>query len=326
MALRALKTDEEISAIPLTEPVLVELPSLPTGTTDDDADTVRTEPAKGREKIADGASDDGAQKLKEQLDALNAANERAERAERAEAEARRLASATEAENRALKVGRVEDEGALIQNGLSAAQADERAAQAEYEKAFENGDAKAAAAAQSKIARASAKIVQYENAAAQHAEEQERIARAPKPEERTQPAYVDPISAIDANPQLLPAEKQWLKGHLDAWTNPKKNQELAVAYNRSIDAGLSRGSAEQFKFIEEFLGYEKPSTQERDVSVGAPPSRDNRGGDGRPVSPNRVTLTPEEREIARSMGVSDIDYARQKVNFDAARKADPDKYR
>lgn len=329
MALRALKTEDELLAVPLNEPVLVELPTLPGAADDEGAGLGDKEPLKVAEKGTDAPADDGAAKLKEHLDAMTAANARADKAERDAAEARRVAKERDDENKALKAGRVEDEGELIQSALATAQSEERAAQADYEKAFEAGDAKAAAAAQSKMGRASAKIVQYENAAAHHATEVERAKTAPKVVEREAPQQLDPASTIDSHPQLLPSEKTWLKSHLDAWTDPQKNKELDVAYNRSIKAGHARGSAEQFKYIEEFMGYAKPAQTndnegDDNVSVAAPPSRQDRGTDGRPNS-NLVTLSPEQREIARNMGVTDTEYARQVKAFEAAKKADPEKY-
>lgn len=325
MALRAMKTDEELSTIPIGQPVLVELPGY---TPEPDDEDEQKQPNGEPDKLADEPSDDGAKKLQEQIDALNASRKaETDRLEKEAADARRRAKELEDENRQLKAGRVEDEGTLIQNALKVAQSDLAAAQSEYEAAFEEGDKKAMSAAQAKIGRATAQIVRHEDSAAVHAQEQERAAKVEKTQERTAPAPSDPIAAIDANPNLLPAEKDWLKSHPDAWTDPRRNQELGVAYDRSMRVpGMIRGSAEQFKYIEEFMGYAKPSNtdQERDVNVSAPPSRQDRGGDGRPMN-NRIVLTPEEREVARNMGVSDTEYARQKVAFEAARKADPEKY-
>jgi hypothetical protein len=88
-------------------------------------------------------------------------------------------------------------------------------------------------------------------------------------------------------------------------------------------GLIRGTPAYFDYLEEFMGY-KTSDTDRSISVQAPPSRNERGNDGRP-SGSRVTLTPEERDIAKSLGVSEIDYAKNKVRFEDAKRADPEKY-
>lgn len=334
--LKPISDEKALAAIPTTEPVLVELPAMPTGE-DLGAGTGIKEPPARVEKAEDEPADDGATKLKEQMAALQRANAaekaRADKAERDAAEARRIANERDVENKRLQAGRVEDEGSLIQNALAAAQADERAARAAYEQAFEEGDKKGAADAQSKIARSAAKIVQHENAAAVHAAEQERIAKAPKVEERRDGpgVHTDPIAAIEAAPQLLPTEKAWLKAHPDAWTDPQKNQELAVAYNRSMRVpGMVRGTPEQFKYIEEFMGYAQTSWSATNDSggslVSAPVSRDTGSSiSGKPISNSRVELTPDQRSLARSMGLSDVQYARQVLRLQQAKKDEPEKY-
>jgi len=313
MALRALKTDEEIAAIPLDQPILVELPG---GTIDEGDETIVADKPKPKEP----EQVDGAKVLQEQLEASQRAqveaNARAERAEREATEARRLAAEAEKRNSSL-------ESDVISGGLSAAQAERDAAKLAFETAGEAGDYKAMADAQERIARAAAKILSFEAGAAEIAERPKT--EAVQRQERQAPA--DPIAAVDANPNLFPAEKEWLKAHPDAVTDYKRNTELGVGYERAVKQGLVRGTPAYFAFLNEFMGYEKAASNDdndgsRDVS--APVSRNERDGNGRP-SQNRITLSPEQREIARSMGVTDIEYARQVQAFEAAKRADPDKY-
>jgi hypothetical protein len=308
MALRALKTDEEIAAIPLDQEILVELPG---GVIDEE----QTEPEKPSKP--EKAEPDGAKVLQEQLEAAQraqaASDARAERAEREAAEARRLA--TEADKRTASL-----EGDVITGGLAAAQAEVASAKQALQVAGEAGDYKAMADAQERIGRAAAKVLHFESGAAE-------IAERPKGEPRQEQVLqkpLDPILAVDSNPNLLPAEKEWLKAHPDAVVDGKRNNELGVAYERAIKKDLVRGTPAYFAFLEEFMGYKQPDTNNGETNVSAPPSRNERGGDGRP-SPNRITLTPEQREIAKSMGVTDIEYARQVQAFEQARKADPEKY-
>src|ERR1700744_4249338 len=115
MALRALKTEEEIAGVPLDQPILIELP----GGMSDDLPVDKKTP------------DEGAKQLQEQLEALQAANkaagdrekaanERTAQAERDAANARR--EAEEARKRSNDL-----EGDVITGGLSAAQAERDAA-------------------------------------------------------------------------------------------------------------------------------------------------------------------------------------------------------
>lgn len=316
MAQRALKTDEEISAIPLDQEILIELPG---GTDEGDGGAA--------EKPGKTPIDTGAKTLQEQLEAMQASqkasDDRAVRAEREAAEARRITADRERELNETRTRAASLEGDVINGGLSAAQAELAAAESELERAGESGDYKAMAKAQSRIGRASAQIVSFEAGAAE-------IAERPKPEarqEQARQAPVDPIAGIETNPNLFPAEKEWLKAHPDAVTDTKRNNELGVGYERAIAKGLVRGTPAYFGFLEEFMGYKTPdtNTDEGSRDVSAPVSRAERGGDGKPSIPNRITLSPEQREIAKSMGVTDIEYARQVQAFDAAKKADPDKY-
>lgn len=326
--LRALKTDEEIAAIPLNEPVLVELPSAMSSFDDDEENT--------GQNISDnktGNEDDGAKRLQDDLEALKAQNARetarADKAERDRQEAVRIAADRDEENKQLRAGRESDESALITNGLAGAQTQRDAAKSEFERAFESGDAKAMAEAQSKIGRSEARILHFESGAAELQERKETRKTEPdtRTVERQQPDFV---AAVNANPGLLQAEKDWMIRNKDAFNDPDFNKKLDFAYQGAVSKGdLVRGSAAYFDFMERATGLKKvdhnKDDDERDLSVSAPPSRTERGSDGHPTN-GKIKLSVEQREIARSMGVSDIDYARQVQNFDAAKRADPEKYR
>lgn len=296
MALRALKTDEEIAAIPFDQEILIELP--------------------GGEDEPKTTTDPGAKSLQEQYEALQklqkADNERADKAERDAQDARRVAADRERELHEQRTRATSLEGDIISGGLAAAQAEAAAAKVALKNAFEAGDAAAMGDAQERIGRSAAKILALESGAAEIAERKEV---KPVIQEQRQ---IDPVTAIDSNPQLLSAEKDWLKTHLDAYG--PRNNELGVGYERAIKKGLVRGTPDYFAFLEDFMGYKTEET-----GVQAPVSRTERGGDGRPTG-NTVRLTPEQREIAKNLGVSELDYARQVQAFDAVRKADPEKYR
>lgn len=307
MALRAVKTEEEIAGIPQDQPILIELPG---GVIDD-------EPNEPKDKTPKPEIDPAAKTLQDQYETLQresaererVANERATKAEReADAERKRRSSL---------------EGDVISGGLSAAQSERDSAKQALQAAGEAGDWKSIADAQSRIGRAEAKILSFESGAAEIAERTETEKTQPRQEQVLQKP-LDPMSAIDGNPNLLPAEKAWLKAHPDAVIDGRRNNELSVGYERAIKKGLVRGSPDYLAFLEDFMGYAKSNDEDRSISVQAPPSRNERGNDGR-VTGGRITLTPEERQAAKDMGVSEIDYAKQKVVFEQKRREDPEKY-
>lgn len=306
MSLRALKTDEEIARVPLDQPILVELPG----------GVIEPEPEKKSSKAE--PTDPDAKILQGQLEAAQAAQRasdaRAEKAERDATEARRVAAEATTRSQSL-------EGDIITGGLSAAQAELAAAEQELERAGEAGDFKAQAKAQTRIGRASAQIVNLESGAAEIAERKPVKVEAQQEQTRQQPLDIN--VAIDTAQNLMPAEKTWLKAHPDAFMPGPRNNELSVGYERAIKQGLVRGTTPYFEYLEEFMGYAKPSTEgSRDVQ--APPSRNDRDATGRP-STGKVTLRPEQRDIARSMGVSELEYAKNVAKFEAAQAADPERY-
>lgn len=317
--LRALKTDDELRAVPADQPVLVELE--PGG---GDAD-VKVETPEKKPDV-----DDGVKSLQDQLEAAKAAtklaeeNAERERTKAREAERKAQEEARKAVEAQKQVASAEDDA--VTSGLARAQQERDAAKASVKMAFETGNADQLADAQERLGRAAADIRMYERAAAELADRKEETERQPV---QTAERQLSPEEAIDANAGLMPAEKVWLKGHMDSVLDQSRNQELGVAYTRATKQGLVRGSPEYFSFIEEFMGYKQPASKtdpEDNVTVAAPVSRNERGNDGQISNNGRVMLTPEERDIARSMGVSDIEYARQKVALDTARRSDPEKYR
>lgn len=317
MALKALSKDEELKAVPGDQPVLVQLPEFIE--TPEQAEV--PEKKKPDLKIVE-KDDDPVKVLTEQMEAMktaNAAEIAREREERRKSDLR--ADQAERDRLAALADKAETESDAVTSGLAAAQAEQVAAKAALKSAGEAGDWEAMGEAQARIARSASDIREFERAAAQIADDKKRA-----PAEQTNQRQLSVNEAIDGNPQLLDAERVWLKAHPEAIIDPARNKELDVAYVRATREGLSRGTPAYFEYIEKFMGYKTADKQQDDdMTVAAPPSRNDRGNDGKPTG-GKIMLSPEERDLAKSMGVTDIEYARQKQNFDVARKAEPDKYR
>lgn len=317
MALRALKTDEDLAGIPLDQPVLIELP----GGVEIEGEAAPLETKKPEPNL-----DADAKKLADELEALKAAQkadrERAERAEREMAEAKRVASERAREAEEARKRNLSLESDIITGGLQAAQNDRDAAKAAFRTAYEAGDAAAMAEAQSRLGRAEAKILALESGAAEVAERKE-AKPDPRQEQRQAPTFEEHVRS---NPQLMTSERDWMIRNEAAFRDPDFNRKLEFAYQGAIQKGVVRGSPEYFDHIERATGLKTaPAEENGELSVQAPPSRSERSVDGRSTNPGRVTLTPEERDICRSMGISEIDYARQKVAFGVAQKNDPERY-
>lgn len=326
--LKPLRKEEELNAIPLDEPVLVELE--PQATSLDTGEPARQEkPEKDDGEGADREKvDPGVAALREELRAAQEATQRAEAA-RLAAENVAAEHAREAAEANERSGSTERE--LVTNALASAQAEENAAKAAFAQAYEAGDAKAMAEAQSKIGRAAARVLHFEGTIATLEDDAKREKERPQPQQQQRGGPTDPIAAIEAAPSLLPAEKTWLKAHPEMWVDPGLNRELQVGHDRAVKAGRQRGTAGYFKFIEDFMGIGKTDdgaggAQDDDPQVSAPVSRGGapsmRGG---PAVPDRIHLTADDRALARSMGLTDVEMAQGKKQLIANKRADPLKY-
>ncbi len=330
--IRPLRTKEEIAAVPQDESVTIALEPEGTVILDKDADAAAI---KAREEAETKAKaqikppeDDAADDLKKQLEDLRKAHGESQRRVQEEITARQAAEARvrEREKDAAKSQiRAEDaEYDAILNAIGAAESEAEAAQRDISLATEASDAKAVGEASRRLARAEGRLAQLEDGKLA-IERVKTTAAARAKEQQDQPTQQRPTvdQYIDQLPNLLPSQRDWLRAHPDSLTDQRKNLKLQGAHVDAEDQGLRPGTQKYFTFLEERLGYKEPAEEDDDVnnedepkpSVSAPPSRNaTNPGTGRSTS-TRITLTPEQREIARLSGVDEITYAKnlQKMN-------------
>ncbi len=332
--LKPLKDEKDISAVPLTEPVLVEIALPPTGTEPEP-------PADGKQPIEKiETQDDGAAaKLQRDLEAMKAADKlRQDEVTRERKRADDAIKYGQDRDRQLAIERSQREQAVTDNitsALSGAQAEQASAESDYAAAFQAQDPVAMAKAQGKIARSAAKVLNYEAAAAElddRRRQSEADAQRQPPQQQRQP--VDIVTAINTNPGLVQTEKDWLLKHQEVLVDRQRGVELEAAYIKAVRKGLHRGTDTYFQFLDQELGYhveQKKETEdqgeEESTIMSAPISRENVSpSNGQAQSANRVVLTPEQREFAKSMGVSEISYAQNVLKLRQEKKNNPDKFR
>ena len=319
--LRALKTDEEIKAIPLDQPVMIELPAPASNETPGEGAPV-AKPSEQQDQQPDFKTLQGQlEAMKEATRLKDAENVRLANEAREAREAARLAQ--EAQGNA--------EQQRVTSGLTQAQADMVAAKQSFRIALEIGDFAAAAEAQEKIGRASALILHYEQVGATAGE------RKTAPQQQQAPQSSDMIAAMNASPNLLPREKEWFNAHPEALIDQRMNKRLEVAYDKAIEAGHIRGTPTYFEYIEQEMGYRKPAQQQRQEDDGAQDQEDTGVMAAAPVTrgsqsmsngqsrPDQVVLSADERELCANMGISEVTYAQQKVRMSQDKKARPEAY-
>ena len=333
MAKKPLRTKEAIAAVPLDQPVDLDVSDDPIVDVliDDDE---RPEPKKklnGAELRADPPEpDDDAADLRKQLDDLKKAeetarNQIAEHDRRAQ-EAMRRTQELEQQNSQHQTSQLEAEYDSVLNAISAAESDANAAQGVYEKAAEMGDYKAMGEAQRKISRAEARLENLEQGK-DGLETRIETAKTAAKDRKDNPPAQDPFEGAIA--QLPDPAKNWLRGHREYMTDQRKNLKIQNAHFEVLDDGVTAYSPEYFVAIETKLGLRQaPKTDDEDqeieptrrTSVSAPVSREVASPSTGRATPTKVTLTAEEREMARlSMpntdpGEAERIYAQQKLKL------------
>lgn len=184
----------------------------------------------------------------------------------------------------------------VEQGIAAAKADGDAAETEYAAAMEQGDFKAAARAQRRMAAAETTVRQLTEAKNDLEVEVKKPAAQPRKVEQ----QVDRTEQYIRN--FTPASQAWLRSHMDFVTDATKNSKLITAHHVAIDAGFTPDTPEYFEAVEKKLGLrqdtgkQQQTGQRRPIAPAAPVTPSGGGMQGRVA--NEVTLTPKEAVAAQ----------------------------
>jgi multidrug efflux pump subunit AcrA (membrane-fusion protein) len=274
------------------------------------------------EEITEGAGD--ASSLRAQIAALERSNQeylaRIETERQEKADALRRAQEREAEIGRLQEQTTSSQADAINAALAAAQAEAESAERDIEAAASLGDAKAQAEAYRKLSRAEARIISLESG-------KEALEREIKSRPEVKPAVQqdDPLDKIN----LPPLAKDWLRKHPEFMHDPRKNAKIQTLHYDVVDEGYAPYSKDYFEVLEQKLGMRKATKQTepeyeedddvednqstRRTIVSAPPSRETPSSSG-VRGPDRVTLSSAEKEAARISGISEKDYAANKLKL------------
>lgn len=255
------------------------------------------------------AKDPAIQDLIDQHKELEAKSKASDEAKR-EAEQRAAAARQEAEQArrdaaAARAAATSSNLDTITTSLTAAQEAAEAAQRDIELAISNGDAKAQAEAQRRLARAEALTLRYDEA------KSDIEARAKRPPQTERPA--DPVEAYAQN--RAPQTAAWIRSHPDYVTNQLKQHKLQAAHSLALAEGIEPDTPEYFESVETFLGMRKvekkadadaevtdgdnaqrPGAAKKPAQRAVAPVAGSRGSGGA-VDRNEVRLSPGEAAAA-----------------------------
>lgn len=330
MARRPLKKKEDIEAVPLDQSVELDLSDDPVVIVADDS---KEEPPKknGAAPKEPPVTEEDEEKvaLRKQLEDLrNAEAEGRATLQRQIDEANRRAQELEQQNTQNEGQRLEAEYDSVLNAIAAAESEANAAAQAYDAAYNSGDGKAMAEAQRKISRAEARLERLEEGKV--AIETRREAAKTTPDRKPTASSADPLEAHIA--QLPDLAKNWIRGHREYMENQDKNMDLQMAHLKAMKAKITPYTQSYIEFVEEELGLRQkkvttdddpeddPPEPPRRVSVSAPVSREVVSPSTGRATPQKITLTAEEREMAR-LSMPNVDpgeaekiYAQEKLKL------------
>ena len=246
-------------------------------------------------------------KLKKKLEAEQKARREAE--ERALQAQQKLNSAySEVEDTNLQ---------LINSAIETVKRDNDILKSHYASSMAAGDYDKAAEIQETMSANAAKLLQLENG---------KQAMESKP--KNQATFNnDPVEQFAS--QLSPRSAEWIRKNPQCVTDPRLMQKMVAAHNLAVADGYQPDTDDYFGFIEDTLRLnrrqqrqveaedESPlSSASKPVSRQAPPppAPANKNGSSRP---NVVRLSPAEAQAARDMGMTDQEYALNKIALQKA---------
>lgn len=275
------------------EEIKVEVEDTPAGK----SDTPKTE-AKKQEVSAD----EGIDKLKRKFEVeRQRAAEAERRAAEAEIYAQRASIVTKDANYQLVVGAIE-----TVKGRS------EALKAAYSSAMAAGDFDKAAEVQEALAVNAHQLSELSAGEREMRAQLEEAARQPiKPMPRNEEPLVEQIAK-----SVSAKSASWLRSHKDALNDERAVKRMFRAHEDAIDDGIEPDSNEYFEFIENRLGLRREEAAEEAPepaptpkrSAPPPPAPVSRGGQ----RPNVVRLSRQEAETAKMFGMTEAEYARNKV--------------
>lgn len=245
----------------------------------------------------------------EGLEALRAQLER-ERSARINAEK----NAREANESAFRANNeVQDSNLhLVNNAIDTVKQNNEILKSNYRDAMSSGDYDQAAEAQQAMSTNAAKLLQLEQG---RQALEERPKQAPP---RQVPS--DPVEALAS--QLTARSAEWVRRNPQCATDQRMYQKMIAAHNLAVADGYQADTDDYFSVIEDTLKLNRRMQNDDDATAEAakptqrrssPPAAPvTRSGTGTGTRPNTVRLNSAEREMAQMMGMTDQEYAKNKL--------------
>lgn len=212
---------------------------------------------------------------------------------------------------------------LVKSAIKTLRADNEQMKAAYKEALAVGDIDRATDIQEKLSETKSRLSELKRGRdvmkAQRQQAQMR-AQAPLPPQ----VGADPVEAFAS--RLSARSADWIRRNPQFVTDPRLNQKMIAAHNLVVADSIEPDTDEYFERVENVLNLRKvEARQERDedaMSEASQPVQKRSAPPAAPVSrsastfsgakPNVVRLTRQEVETAHELGMTEQEYARNKM--------------
>ena len=202
---------------------------------------------------------------------------------------------------------------LVKNAIDTVKRNNDILKYNYSEAMAVGDYTKAAEIQENMSMNTSKLMELERG-------RSHMESAPKYEVPQQQRPSDPVEALAS--QLSPRSADWVRRNPQCVTDPRMYQKMVAAHNLAMADGYQADSDDYFGFVEDTLriskrvdiGDDDPMSASAKVTQRrSPPAAPvSRSGTGTGSRPNVVRLTKAEAETAKDLGMTEQDYARNKL--------------
>jgi hypothetical protein len=221
-----------------------------------------------------------------------------ESALREKQELERLAQQLFDENQKLKTSSTKSQAALIEQAKRSAAADMESAKVAYKAAYDSGDADSVLAAQDKLTTARLKLEKVNNL------------KVPTLQERETPVQVNTEPA--PAPKVDQRAMDWKNNNPWFQTDDEMTSFALGLHNKLVKEGVSPQSDDYYERIDTRMRQVFPD-QFEDTKQRAPEPKRKASvvaSATRSTAPNRVTLTKTQVQIAKRLGLTPEQYAKQ----------------
>jgi len=206
---------------------------------------------------------------------------------------------------------------LVKNAIETVKGNNEVLKRAYSEALSVGDYGKTAEIQEALSLNAARLMELERG-------RSAMEQAPKPQ---RPDPVNPVEALAS--QLSPRSADWIRKNPNCVTDPRMYQKMVAAHNLALADGMQPDTDDYFSFVEDTLKINRrpPAAKQEAESDDdatssaakavqrrtAPPAAPvTRAGNASGQRPGTVRLTRAEAETARDLGMTEEEYARNKM--------------